>query len=325
MPGGGGFLNAAIEVADEFLPVGRDIVYTEGRNSPRQDADATSAGRFEDLPVAVLIDEGSASASEIVAGALQDNDRGLLVGRRTFGKGLVQRPVMLSDGSAVRLTVSRYYTPSGRSIQAKGIVPDVWLDETAEGNVFAALRLREADLEKHLQGADEKKDEARDKARDEARAKLEEQLAKSKEPPKPLPDYEEEDRPGPGNSLASPPPSQYDTGGFGRRGRRRDPFAPVVIGAEGEYNIYDERQPDDYRDQWSVLGPDAGRPSWTYAQDGNVEEAPRRQFQGPPQGRRGGGGGGGGGSARPPHRGPQQGQGRGGQQRHNRPRRADGR
>ncbi len=146
-------------------------------------------------------------------------------------------------------------------------------------------------------------------------------------PPKPLPDYEEEDRPGPGNSLASPPPSQYDTGGFGRRGRRRDPFAPVVIGAEGEFNIYDERQPDDYRDQWSILGPDGGRPSWTYAQDGNVEEAPRRQFQGPPQGRRGGGGGGssggGGGGPRGAHRGPQQ--GRGGQQRHNRPRRADGR
>jgi superfamily II DNA/RNA helicase len=147
-------------------------------------------------------------------------------------------------------------------------------------------------------------------------------------PPKVYHDDEDDDRPGPGNSLAAPPPSQYDTGGFGRRGRRRDPFAPVVIGAEGEFNIYDERQPDDYRDQWSILGPDGGRPSWTYAQEGNTEEAPRRQFQGPPQGRRspgGGGGGGGGGSSRGPHRGPQQGQGRGGQQRHNRPRRADGR
>ena len=143
-------------------------------------------------------------------------------------------------------------------------------------------------------------------------------------PPKVYHDDEDDDRPGPGNSLASPPPSQYDTGGFGRRGRRRDPFAPAVIGAEGEFNIYDERQPDDYRDQWSILGPDGGRPSWTYAQDGNTEEAPRRQFQGPPQGRRSGGGGGGG-SARGPHRGPQQGQGRGGQPRHNRPRRADGR
>lgn len=114
---GGGFLNAAIDVADEFLPRGRDIVYTEGRNSPRQDADATSAGSFEDLPIAVLIDEGSASASEIVAGAIQDNDRGLLVGRRTFGKGLVQEHVPLPDSSAVRITTARYYTPSGRSIQ----------------------------------------------------------------------------------------------------------------------------------------------------------------------------------------------------------------
>ncbi|MBX2971612.1 MAG: S41 family peptidase [Flavobacteriales bacterium] len=114
---GGGFLTAAIDLADEFLPSGRAIVYTEGRHSPRQDADATRKGGYEDIPIAILIDEGSASASEIVAGAVQDNDRGLLVGRRTFGKGLVQEHVPLPDSSAVRITTARYYTPSGRSIQ----------------------------------------------------------------------------------------------------------------------------------------------------------------------------------------------------------------
>jgi carboxyl-terminal processing protease len=95
----------------------------------------------------------------------------------------------LSAETALKITTARYFTPSGRSIQAKGIVPDIWLDETAEGNVFAALRMREADLEKHLQGKDEAKDEAREKAREEARKKLEEQQAKSKEPPKPLPEF----------------------------------------------------------------------------------------------------------------------------------------
>lgn len=114
---GGGFLTSAIELADEFLPRGRTIVYTQGRNSPRQDITATAAGEFEDMPLAVLIDEGSASASEIIAGAVQDNDRGVLVGRRTFGKGLVQEHVDLPDASAIRLTTARYYTPSGRSIQ----------------------------------------------------------------------------------------------------------------------------------------------------------------------------------------------------------------
>jgi carboxyl-terminal processing protease len=114
---GGGFLNSAIELADEFLPRGRTIVYTQGRNSPRRDITASSAGSYEDIPLAVLIDEGSASASEIIAGAVQDNDRGMIVGRRSFGKGLVQEHVDLPDESAVRLTTARYYTPSGRSIQ----------------------------------------------------------------------------------------------------------------------------------------------------------------------------------------------------------------
>lgn len=114
---GGGYLRSAIEMADQFLDDRKLIVYTDGRTTPREDTYATKGGKFEKGRLVVMIDEGSASASEIVTGALQDWDRAVVVGRRSFGKGLVQRPVMLPDGSAVRLTVSRYYTPSGRCIQ----------------------------------------------------------------------------------------------------------------------------------------------------------------------------------------------------------------
>ncbi|MFZ1686562.1 MAG: S41 family peptidase [Flavobacteriales bacterium] len=114
---GGGYLRTATDMADEFLGDRKLIVYQEGRTTPREDNYATNEGAFEKGRLVLLVDESSASASEIVAGAIQDWDRGLVVGRRTFGKGLVQRPVMLPDGSAVRLTVSRYYTPSGRCIQ----------------------------------------------------------------------------------------------------------------------------------------------------------------------------------------------------------------
>ncbi len=113
----GGYLNEAIAVADEFLPAGKIIVYTQGLHRPKQTASSSSEGEWDDLPVTVLIDEGSASASEIVAGAIQDNDRGTIIGRRSFGKGLVQEQINLSDGSALRLTVARYYTPTGRCIQ----------------------------------------------------------------------------------------------------------------------------------------------------------------------------------------------------------------
>ena len=113
----GGYLAAAVDIADEFLPKGSLIVYTEGRNRPRQYMKARHRGMLEDIPVVVLIDGESASASEIVAGALQDNDRGTIIGRRSFGKGLVQEQIMLSDNSAIRLTVARYYTPTGRCIQ----------------------------------------------------------------------------------------------------------------------------------------------------------------------------------------------------------------
>ena len=113
----GGYLNAAVDVADEFLPKGSLIVYTDGRNRPRQYLKARHKGMLEEIPVVVLIDGESASASEIVAGALQDNDRGTIIGRRSFGKGLVQEQIMLSDQSAIRLSVARYYTPTGRCIQ----------------------------------------------------------------------------------------------------------------------------------------------------------------------------------------------------------------
>ena len=114
---GGGYLNEAVDIADEFLPKGSLVVFTEGRFRPKTTFNARKKGLLEDMPVAVLIDDETASASEIVAGALQDNDRGIIVGRRSFGKGLVQEQVMLSDNSAIRVTVARYYTPTGRCIQ----------------------------------------------------------------------------------------------------------------------------------------------------------------------------------------------------------------
>ena len=113
----GGVMGPAIQIADEFLPDKTLIVYTEGHSRPREDFFATKRQAAKNLDVAILIDEGSASASEIVAGAIQDNDRGIIIGRRSFGKGLVQEQATFSDGSAIRLTTARYYTPTGRSIQ----------------------------------------------------------------------------------------------------------------------------------------------------------------------------------------------------------------
>ena len=113
----GGYMGAAIQMVNEFLPRGEMIVYTEGENAARYEERANGGGTCQRLPLVVLTDETSASASEIFAGAIQDNDRGTIIGRRTFGKGLVQQPIEFSDGSSVRLTIARYYTPSGRCIQ----------------------------------------------------------------------------------------------------------------------------------------------------------------------------------------------------------------
>lgn len=140
---GGGYLGEAVDIADEFLPKGSLVVFTEGRFRPKKTYNARRKGLLEDMPLAVLIDDESASASEIVAGAVQDNDRGTIVGRRSFGKGLVQEQVMLSDNSAIRITVARYYTPTGRCIQKPfdGNLEDYLLesyDRYENGELFSA-------------------------------------------------------------------------------------------------------------------------------------------------------------------------------------------
>lgn len=113
----GGYMEPAIQMVNEFLPKNRLIVYTQGKKVPRENFSSNGTGSNPNIPLVILVDENSASSSEIFTGAIQDNDRGTIVGRRTFGKGLVQQPIEFSDGSAIRLTIARYYTPSGRSIQ----------------------------------------------------------------------------------------------------------------------------------------------------------------------------------------------------------------
>lgn len=204
----GGLLDGAVAISAAFLPANVPVVSTNGQLADSK-AVFKAAPEFyarrggpdplkrlpaalKSVPLVVLVNEGSASASEIVAGALQDYKRATIMGSQTFGKGSVQTVRQLSPDTALKITTARYYTPNGRSIQTKGIVPDIWLDETAEGNVFAALRTREADLNKHLSekpGAAEAKDEAREKARAEERKKIEEQLAKQRESIKPLPEF----------------------------------------------------------------------------------------------------------------------------------------
>ena len=204
----GGYLDAAVAISSAFLPENVTVVSANGQlpeskftykaspryyrrfgsDDPLKRLQEITHGLLKTVPLVILVNEGSASASEIVAGALQDHKRAKLLGSQTFGKGSVQTAVCLESGfrmdncpsAALKLTTSRYYTPSGKSIQAKGIVPDVMIDETEEGNLFAALRTREADLEKHLasgQGA-ENKDADREKARGDARKKLEDEMKK---------------------------------------------------------------------------------------------------------------------------------------------------
>ena len=120
----GGYLQSAVQIANEFLPKNKLIVYTEGRKSPRQEYRSDGRGSYQQIPLVVLIDEGSASASEILAGAIQDNDRGTIIGRRSFGTGLVQQPISFNDQSMIRLTIARYYSPSGRCIQKPYVAGD---------------------------------------------------------------------------------------------------------------------------------------------------------------------------------------------------------
>ncbi len=141
---GGGFLNTAVDIADEFLSSGKEIVYTIGKARPRKDYKATQKGEFENGKLIVLIDDGSASASEILAGALQDNDRATIIGRRSFGKGLVQEQSEFSDSSAIRLTIARYYTPTGRCIQ-KPYEDGVEAYYEEENNRYANGELESAD------------------------------------------------------------------------------------------------------------------------------------------------------------------------------------
>jgi carboxyl-terminal processing protease len=203
----GGLLEGAVAISAAFLPGDAVVVTTNGqiadskatfKASPEyylRRGNADPLKRVPDavkkVPLVVLVNEGSASASEIVAGALQDHHRATIMGAQTFGKGSVQTVRQLSADTALKITTARYYTPSGASIQAKGIVPDIMLDETAEGNLFAALRTREADLEKHLQSGQgaEQKDEAREKAREEARKKFEAEQAARSGAPKPPPEF----------------------------------------------------------------------------------------------------------------------------------------
>jgi carboxyl-terminal processing protease len=207
----GGLLDAAVALSAAFLAENVTVVSTNGqladskftytaspqhylrRGGPDPIARLTknTNGALKTVPLVVLVNEGSASASEIVAGALQDHKRGTILGSQTFGKGSVQTVRPLGPDTGLKLTTARYYTPSGKTIQAKGIVPDVMVDETPEGNVFAALRTREADLTKHLANGSEAKagepmtdaqraaEQQREQEREQARKRLEEESKKN--------------------------------------------------------------------------------------------------------------------------------------------------
>jgi len=205
----GGLLDAAVAISAAFLPENAVVVSTNGQleeskatyraapefylrrggSDPVRRLSESTHNALKQIPIVVLVNEGSASASEIVAGALQDHKRAVIMGGQTFGKGSVQTVRPLGPDTGLKITTARYYTPSGRSIQAKGIVPDVMVDESEEGNLFSALRTREADLEKHLGNgqddaksptdADKAAEKQREKDREAARQRLEEEAKKN--------------------------------------------------------------------------------------------------------------------------------------------------
>lgn len=192
----GGLLTAAVAISAAFLPENATVVSTKGQTPESQqvlktvpkdyggrgnaDAIKNLPPALKSVPLVVLVNEGSASASEIVAGALQDHKRATIMGNQTFGKGSVQTFRPLGPETGLKITTSRYYTPSGRSIQAKGIVPDLMVDDTEQGSPYAVLRMREADLDKHLQSGqgEEKKNPELERAREDALKKLEEESRK---------------------------------------------------------------------------------------------------------------------------------------------------
>ena len=149
----GGYLASAVQICNEFLPKGRVITYTEGRKSPREEYRSDGRGAYQDIPMVVLINEGSASSSEIFAGAMQDNDRATIIGRRSFGKGLVQQQIDFSDGSFIRLTVARYHTPSGRYIQKPyGEYGDDLANRYEHGEFFSKDSIKHSGPEYHTVG-----------------------------------------------------------------------------------------------------------------------------------------------------------------------------
>jgi carboxyl-terminal processing protease len=176
----GGLLNAAVAISAAYLPDNALVVYTDGRTEDskmrlyasgeyylrgsKADYMKKLPAAVKDVPMVVLVNGGSASASEIVAGALQDHRRAVIMGTQTFGKGSVQTILPLGNSTAIKLTTARYFTPNGRSIQAKGITPDILVEEATVADADAALRMREADLERHLSNPTESGDSQEPKA-----------------------------------------------------------------------------------------------------------------------------------------------------------------